>query len=398
MLAFLKAETCRVLASGCLHELNKNSAQRNLLNYLMDTSRSHHIVLIEGRHVLRKTTAPQLRLSRLYPLLKRMNDEEDLHTAARARMLALCYIEISFAEMDLDDYAAARGHLETGFQQLDVDPREPPLQADDVVAEALVYYAVALDNLPGDDEQTQLALACLERSRDMFARLADGGGGTDVAGGAEAQGQQVSLKSQEASVLYHLSQHWFKHWKRISGSISAICSNRSSSSNSSSSSSSSIGAAAAKTAFDNALTYQNSCIKLRESLGQDDTCNMLMCIDLLHHSSLLAAVGDLTRALEAAKKADGIRRAGLGQEHRLTMQSTMHVAKLHAGELHDHRCEAGGVPVCVCVCTRVCVCACVRARARACVRACVCACVCLCVYASMCVFVCMRVFECANLS
>ena len=126
MLAFLKAETCRVLASGWLHELNKNSAHRNLLNYLMDTSRSPHIVLIEGRHVLRKTTAPQLRLSRLYPLLKRMNDEEDLHTAARARMLALCYIEISFAEMDLDDYAAARGHLETGFQQLDVDPREPP--------------------------------------------------------------------------------------------------------------------------------------------------------------------------------------------------------------------------------------------------------------------------------
>ena len=260
MLGFLKAETCRVIASGSLQELNKNNAHRMLLTYLLETSRTEQNILIEGRHVVRKITAAQLRLSRYYPLLRQLNDWQDHQTAVHARMLALCYMEISVAEMEMDDYAAARGHLESGFQQLDVDPAEPPLAPDAVVAEALLYYAAALDNLPGDAEQTQLALVCLERSRDMFARLADA---AEAAGGAEAQGQQVSLRSQEASVLMQLSWHWFGYWRGISSSMS--------SSSSSSSSSMSASAAPASTAFDNALSYQNTCIKLRESLGQDDT-------------------------------------------------------------------------------------------------------------------------------
>jgi hypothetical protein len=78
-----------------------------------------------------------------------------------------------------------------------------------------------------------------------------------------------------------------------------------------------------------------------------------MSLALLHHSNLLAAAGDVMRALEAARKADSIRRAVVGHEHRQTMQSSMQLAKLHASELHDHRCVY--VRACVRACMRACV-------------------------------------------
>ena len=342
MLAFLKAETCRVIASGSLYELNKSDAHRMLLRYLLDrtieTSRPEHNILIEGRHVVRKIMAAQLRLSRYYPLLKHLLEAMvDSHSAEHACMLALCYMEISVAEMEMDDYAAARSHLEAGFQQLDVDyTLQEPLQEENdvVVAEAFLYYAVCLDNLPRDRQQTQLALSCLEKSREMFARLADA---AEAAGGAEAQGQQVSLRSQEACVLMQLSLHWFGHWKEISSNIvcTRISGNSSSARNSPAVAAEDI-TASAEAAFNNALALQSTCINLRESLRQFETLNMSTA--LLHHSNLLAAVGDVMLALEAARKADSIRRAALGHEHRQTLQSTMHVAKLYASELHDHRC------------------------------------------------------------
>jgi tetratricopeptide (TPR) repeat protein len=278
--------------------------------------------------------AAQLRLSRYYPLLKHLLEAMvDSHSAEHACMLALCYMEISVAEMEMDDYAAARSHLEAGFQQLDVDyTLQEPLQEENdvVVAEAFLYYAVCLDNLPRDRQQTQLALSCLEKSREMFARWADA---AEAAGGAEAQGQQVSLRSQEASVLMQLSLHWFGHWKEISSNIvcTSISGNGSSARNSPAVAAADI-TASAEAAFNNALALQSTCIKLR----QLETLNMSTA--LLHHSNLLAAVGDVMRALEAARKADSIRRAALGHEHRQTLQSTMHVAKLYASELHDHRC------------------------------------------------------------
>jgi hypothetical protein len=339
MLSFLKAETCRVIASGSLYELNKSDAHRMLLTYLLDrtieTSRTEQNILIEGRHVVRKIMAAQLRLSRYYPLLKQLLEKlTDSHTAACACMLALCYVEISVAEMEMDDYAAARSHLEAGFQQLDVDCtlQDAPQEDDAVVAEAFLYYAVCLDNLPRDSSQTQLALACLERSRDMFSRLADA---AEAAGGAEAQGQQVSLRSQEASALMQLSLHWFGYWKEVSRDITNIGIG-SCSSSSRSSPAVNTTAVSAETAFDNAFALQNTCIKLRESLRQYETLNMSLA--LLHYSNLLSAAGDVMRALEAARKADGIRRAVLGHDHRQTLQSTMHLAKLYASELHDHRC------------------------------------------------------------
>jgi hypothetical protein len=345
MLSFLKAETCRVIASGSLYELNKSDAHRMLLTYLLDrtieTSRTQQNILIEGRHVVRKIMAAQLRLSRYYPLLKQLLEKlTDSHSSECACMLALCYMEISVAEMEMDDYAAARSHLEAGFQQLDVDyTLQEPLQEDDaVVAEAFLYYAVCLDNLPRDAAQTQLALACLERSRDMFARLADS---AEAAGGAEAQGQQVSLRSHEASVLMQLSSHWFGLWKEMSRNITSI--GISSNSSSARSSPAAYSTISAETAFDNAFALQNTCIKLRESLRQYETLNM--SVALLHYSNLLAAAGDVMRALEAAKKADSIRRAALGHEHRQTLQSTVHLAKLYASELHDHR----SAPARVCV-------------------------------------------------
>jgi hypothetical protein len=348
MLCFLKAETCRVIASGSLYELNKSDARRMLLTYLLDrtieTSRMEHNILVEGRHVVRKIMAAQLRLSRYYPLLKLLLEKlTDSHSAECTCMLALCYMEISVAEMEMDDYAAARSHLEAGFKQLDVDYtlQEPPQEDDVVVAEAFLYYAVCLDNLPRDPMQTRLALACLELSRDMFARLADAAEG---AGGAEAQGQQVSLRSQEASVLMQLSSHWFEYWKELSSDVASIGivigSARSSPAPAAANTQIS-----AETAFHNAFTLQNTCIKLRESLRQYETLNMSLA--LLHHSNLLSAAGDVMPALEAARKADGIRRAVLGHEHRQTLQSTMHLAKLYASELHDHRCVRS-FAVCIC--------------------------------------------------
>jgi hypothetical protein len=337
MLSFLKAETCRVIASGSLYELNKSDAHRMLLTYLLDrtieTSRTEQNILIEGRYVVRKIMAAQLRLSRYYPLLKQLLEKlTDSDTAECASMLALCYMEISVAEMEMDDYAAARSHLEAGLQQLDVDYtlQEPPQEDDAIVAEAFLYYAVCLDNIPRDSTQTQLALACLELSREMFARLADA---AEAVGGAEAQGQQVSLRSQEASVLLQLSLHWFGCWKNMSRNITSI--GIGSNSSSARSSPATIAPISAETAFDNAFALQNTCIKLRESLRQYETLNMSLA--LLHHSNLLSAAGDVMRALEAARKADGIRRAVLGHEHRQTLQSTLQVAKLYASELHDHR-------------------------------------------------------------
>jgi hypothetical protein len=330
MLEFLKAETCRVIASGSLYELNKSNAHRMLLTYLLDrtieTSDTEHNILIQGRLVVRKIMAAQLRLSRYYPLLAA--DWSDDHTAAHACMLALCHIEISVAEMEMDNYAAALDHLQRGLQQLDVDfsMKELPQEDDVVVAEAFLYYAVCLDNLMGDHQQTQLALTCLECSRSMFARLADA---AEAAGRAEA----VSLRSQEAIVLMQLSSHWFGIWKVINRNVDRI--GISSSSSSRSSPSAALPSfISAEVAFNNALSFQNTCIKLRESLRQYDTLNMSLA--LLHHSSLLAAAGQVMQALEAARKADSIRRATLGPEHRQTLQSTMHLAKLYAGELHDH--------------------------------------------------------------
>ena len=172
----------------------------------------------------------------------------------------------------------------------------------------------------------------------MFKYLADS---ADATGGAEAQGQQVSLRSQEASVLMQMSSHLFSYWAAISSSTDGI--------GISSSARNSPGAAAedvstlAQAAFDQALDFQNTCIKLRESLRQFDTLSMSLA--LLHHSNLLAAAGDIVHALEAARKADGIMRSVLGHDHRQTLQSTMQLAKLYASELHDHR--SASVSVCV---------------------------------------------------
>jgi hypothetical protein len=335
MLGFLKAETCRVIASGSLYELNRSQSHRFLLTYLLDiaTSRTEHNILIEGRHVVRKMMAAELRVSRHYALLKQLleEDETDRDTASHEGMLALCYMEMSVAEMEMDEYAAARDHLEKVFVQLHVDYtlKEPPQEDDAVVAEAFFYYAVSLDNLSGDHQHTQRAyeLACLECSREMFMRLADR---AEAAGGAEAQGQQVSLRSQEASVLMQMSLHWFRYWKEISGNIDVIGSSATVSPAAATDTS-----ALVKLAFENALGLQNTCIKLRESLRQFETLNMSLA--LLHHSNLLAAAGDVMHALEAARKADGIMRAVLGHDHRQTLQSTMHVANLYASELHDHK-------------------------------------------------------------
>ena len=335
MLGFLKAETCRVISSGSLHELNKSDAHRMLLTYLLDitieTSRAEHNILIEGRHVVRKIMAAQLRLSRYYPLLKQLLEEmTDSQTPAHACMLALCYMEISVAEMEMDDYAAARSHLEKVFHLLHVDCtlQEPPQEHNAVVAEAFLYYAVCLDNLPGDHQQTHLTLACLKLSRQIFKHLADC---AEAAGDAEAQGQQVSLRSQEASVLMQMSSHLFGYWKEINSEMDCI----GGSSVRNSPSTAADASAKALAAFDEALAVQHTCIKLRESLRQYDTLNMSLA--LLHHSNLLAAAGDIARALEAARKADGIMRALLGPDHRQALQSTMHLAKLYASELHDHR-------------------------------------------------------------
>ena len=89
MLGFLKAETCRVIASGSLHELNKSDTHRMLLTYLLDitieTSRTEQNILLEGRHVVRKIMAPQLRVSRYYTLLKQLLEElSDCDTPAHA--------------------------------------------------------------------------------------------------------------------------------------------------------------------------------------------------------------------------------------------------------------------------------------------------------------------------
>lgn len=335
MLGFLKAETCRVIASGSLYELNRSQSHRFLLTYLLDiaTSRTEHNILLEGRHVVRKMMAAELRVSRHYALLKQLleEDETDPDTSSHEGMLALCYMELSVAEMEMDEYAAARDHLGKVFLQLHVDYtlKEPPQEDDAIVAEAFLYYAVSLDNLSGDHQHMQrpYVLACLERSREMFKRLADC---AEAAGGAEAQGQQVSLRSQEASVLMQMSLHWFRYWKEISGNIDVINSSARGSPAAATDTST-----LSKSAFENALGLQNTCIKLRESLRQFETLNMSLA--LLHHSNLLAAAGNVAHALEAARKADGIMRAVLGHDHRQTLQSTMHLANLYASELHDHK-------------------------------------------------------------
>ena len=137
-------------------------------------------------------------------------------------MKAQGYVGVRGQEREMEDYDAGGCHHEAALQQLYVDCtlQDAPQEDDAVVAEAFLYYAVCMDNLPRDSSQTQLALACLERSRDMFSRLADA---AEAAGGAEAQGQQVSPRSQEARALLQLSLHWFGYWKEVSRAIKNMC-------------------------------------------------------------------------------------------------------------------------------------------------------------------------------